>query len=68
MEEIKLENGSVIRSIDGKITNIRGLRSKLMSFYCSECKCVHEDYPIENVKWIFNDYSLCKESYENYLK
>ena len=46
--KIKLKNGSEIKTINEN-KNVKGERSKLLSFYCDFCNKYHIDYPIEDI-------------------
>lgn len=62
---IEFENGSVIKTIETDNQTIRGARSKVMSFYCSECDMWHENYKIIDVIWVDKGILICKESLES---
>lgn len=61
---IEFKNGSVIKTIKTDSESIRGNRSKVMSFYCTECQCWHENYKIIDVIWVDKGILICKESLE----
>ena len=65
---LKFVNGSQIIFLSSANKTIRSKRSELIGFYCSNCKCVHEDYPIKDVQFIGESYQICKESYEKILE
>lgn len=62
MSKINFINGSEIESFASD-SNIRGSRSKLISFYCVSCGCVHEDCLIKDMIIIDDDIWMCRESY-----
>jgi hypothetical protein len=64
---IKLKNGSTIKAFEST-SSIRSKRSELISFYCYNCNCVHEDYPIKSMMIISDDLAMCKESFEKVLE
>lgn len=64
---IRFKNGNVIYCTSTKNV-IRSNRSKLVSFYCYNCKEVHENYPINNIQFIGESYQMCKEGYDKLLK
>ena len=62
--KIKLKNGSEIKTINEN-KNVRGERSKLLSFYCDFCNKYHIDYPIKDTVIIRKkNMMVCKESAE----
>ena len=61
MSKIVLKNGNVIETIESTVPTIRSNRSKLISFFCYNCMCIHEDYPINDAS-LFSGVWLCKES------
>lgn len=67
--KLEFENGSTIETLESG-DNSRGKRSKLIGFYCKECRLIHTDYPIENVLWDGDSDNLmmCKESFNKVLK
>ena len=69
MDKIILKNGSEIIPIANIGETIVSGRSKLMSFYCDGCDCVHIDYPIKDVYCSKSEiYMICKESAEKLHK
>jgi hypothetical protein len=67
MKKIEFKNGSIMEALDSA-SNCRGSRSKLISFYCYNCGCVHVDYPIKNMMIISDNLQMCKESFEKVIK
>jgi len=67
MSKIEFKNGSTIECLESN-SNSRRHRSTLISFYCSQCQTVHEDYPISNIMFIGENYEMCKDSYEHVLE
>ena len=68
--KIKFKNGSKIECYESTSCNVRGNRSKLISFYCVNCNTIHVDYPIKNMM-IFGEENLttmCRESFEKILE
>lgn len=65
-ENIEFTNGNSIHYLSN-FDAVRSHRSRLMGFYCANCKEVHEDYPIKDIMFI--DYiMMCKESYDKKLE
>ena len=66
MNKIIFENGSEVKIIESTPI-LRGKRSELISFYCTECRDMHIDVPISEMLHIKDDIFICKTSFENNL-
>lgn len=67
MNKIIFKNGSIIEIFESTSSH-RGQHSTLISFYCTNCKAIHEDYPIDNIEFIGETSEMCKESYGKILE
>lgn len=67
MNKIEFENGSIIESFKSE-SSTRGIRSSVISFYCSLCHTIHVDYPVSKFMFITEDIQICKDGYDNILE
>lgn len=65
---MEFKNGSEIKFISTSKFNCRSQRSEIISFWCDECKIIHEEVPISEMMCISDNLVICKTSYENILK
>jgi len=67
MSTIRLNNGNQIFYTSNSNV-VRGKRSKLISFYCVNCKQMHIDVPTEEFMYVNENVTMCKTSYESVIK
>jgi len=60
---IEFENGSRIETIESKFDNIRGNRSNIISFWCDNCKKVHESVHISEMMCLDDNRVICRTSF-----
>ena len=65
---VKFKNKNSIKNVECSNSNIRGKRSKLVSFYCVGCNGVHIDYPIKNIIILDEENLICREKCEEIIK
>ena len=65
---MEFKNESSIENIEHSNSNIRGKRSKLVSFYCIGCNGVHIDYPIKDIIIIDKENLICREKRKEIIK
>ena len=65
---MEFKNESSIENIEHSNSNIRGKRSKLVSFYCIGCNGVHIDYPIKDIIIIDKENLICREKRKEITK
>ena len=67
MGKIEFENGNTIEYFEST-SNHRGHRSGKITFYCINCKMVHEEVPISEMMCISENFAICKTSFDNAIK
>ena len=67
-EVIKFKNGSSITTLYVSSSNHRGKRSKVISFWCDNCKKIHEEVPMSEMMRIGENTTICKTSYDEVIK
>ena len=67
MDKITLKNDSQIAYVSSANDTVRSKRSELISFYCSICETIYEDYPIKDIQFIGEKYQICKSCFDTIL-
>jgi len=68
MSKIEFINENTIERVESISENIRSERSKLLSFYCYGCKCVHSGFEIKDIVFIGEEMYMCKKSFEEIMR